>query len=92
MKCMECPAACERRYAESNEIDFECLAGVDEDDILDDEDGCYGCDLTEEEAQQAADRYEQYLESYWEGFVKWLEEEEQKNDTEMSKRIGYDQL
>ena len=55
MRCVNCPLSYAQHYGETNESDWYCLGGVDEDDMDFDKDDECGCKMHYKTIQKKAD-------------------------------------
>lgn len=56
MKCEKCPCCMATRYPESNDVDYDCIAGMDEN-IEEFKDGHLGCRIHYKTAYKIANEY-----------------------------------
>lgn len=82
MRCERCKASCEIHYAESYETDWYCEAGVSEDEMNENKDGEWGCNLNWKTIQKRIEENEKAWLKDKEEYVEWLLKKENKKEEE----------
>lgn len=72
MRCERCKASCEIHYAESYEEDWYCQVGVPEEEMNEDKNGDWGCNLHYKTIQKKVDEIEKAWLKDKEQFVDWF--------------------
>ena len=72
MRCERCKASYEVHYPESYEVDWYCNAGVPEDEMYEDKNGEWGCNLHWKTIQKLIDANEKAWLKDKEQFVEWF--------------------
>ena len=83
MRCERCKASCEEHYAESNECDWYCNAGVPEDEMNEDKNGLWGCNLHYKTIEKRVNANEQAWLKDKEAFVDWWLHRVKENEDEV---------
>ena len=78
MMSERCKASCEVHYAESYEVDWYCDAGVPEDEMNENEDGKWGCNLHWKTIQKRLEANEKAWLKDKEEHVEWFLEREER--------------
>lgn len=81
MRCYKCKASCEVHYPESYEVDWYCDAGVSEDEMNENKDGEWGCNLHWRTIQKRVEINEKAWLKDKEAQVEWfLKQESEDNE------------
>ncbi len=72
MRCERCKASHEVYYAESSECDWYCDAGVLENDMNEDKNGQWGCNLHYKTINKILDKNQEAWIADKEAFVDWF--------------------
>ena len=80
MRCERCKASCEVHYAESYEVDWYCHAGVSENEMNENKDGEWGCDLHWKTIQRRVKNNESAWLKDKEAQVEWFLKQESEGE------------
>ena len=80
MRCERYKASCEEHYAESNETDWYCEAGVSEDEMNENKDGEWGCKLHWKTIQKKIEENEKAWLKDKEEHVEWFLKKNEKEE------------
>ena len=72
MRCNRCKASCETHYAESYEVDWYCKVRVLEDDMNEDKNGDWGCNLHWRTIEKKVEETEEAWFKDKEQYVEWF--------------------
>ena len=79
MRCERCKASCEVHYAESYEVDWYCHAGVSENEMNENKNGEWGCDLHWKTIQRRVENNESAWLKDKEAQVEWFLKQESED-------------
>lgn len=76
MRCCKCKASIEVSYPESYECDWYCMIGVSENDMNEDKNSEWGCNLHYKTINKRVDQIEKAIEKDHEAQVEWFLKEQ----------------